>query len=236
MTYSLRPLLLLVLGLSLCCCQELTLTDDRARPEPPALPAPAMECPPVVHVAADKTNVLWVGLENPVTLEAEYASLNSFKILVSGGKAVFHGAGGEYIIRPYEAGEVRLLVLNEVGLQVAKKVFRAKRVPSPMVRLGNKLGGNISAGQFKAQAGINALLDNFDFDLMCQISGFVLTRVKSNGEVEKVSNQGGKFDDPTLALTTRGEPGDHFLFTEVKVRCPGDSSFQAVNSLAFSLQ
>lgn len=190
----------------------------------------------MVTASADKMNVLWVGLDNPVSLEAENIDYSSIKILVSGSKAIFSGDNGRYTIKPYEPGEVRLLVLNEVGLRVAKSTFRARRIPDPLARLADRLGGKIPMGEFRAQRGINASIDNFDYDAYCEIMGFEMTHIGNDGVSSSAANEGRFFTEASAGIISAARPGDYFLFNNVRARCPGDRADRRLNSLAFTLR
>jgi hypothetical protein len=232
-TFRIFPLFLATLFVA---CTDIPIVDTRPNPEPPALPAPAMECPPVVNVVADKMNVLYVGVDNPISLEVENVSFQSLKILVSGGKTVFQGSDGKYLVRPYEADEVRVLVLNEVGLRVAKKIFRAKPMPDPVASLGNLSPGDVSLGTFQAARKLNATIPNFDLDLRCAVTGFEVRRIKPEGEVVRLENKGSVYGDLTASAMLQGEIGDLVLYTNIRARCPGDAASRRLNSLVFTLR
>ena len=63
-------------------------------------------------------------------------------------------------------------------------------------------------GEFKAQQGLIAWLDNFDFDAKCQIQGFQLTKITTDGASEQVTNPGGRFTEESARLVRSAKPGD----------------------------
>ena len=97
-------------------------------------------------------------------------------------------------------------------------------------------GGAISNGEFKAQGGVSAFLDDFDFDAHCVIQGYQLTYLAPQQEPVTVVNAGPRFNAESRSLVNRAQPGDIYHFDNVKARCPGDVAERLINSMAFKIQ
>ena len=76
---------LILLFLVACCwsCDHLPLADERARPEPPALPAEVLKGEPFVNLTATKMNVVYVGIPNPLNLQTTGVDLNDLSVMAS---------------------------------------------------------------------------------------------------------------------------------------------------------
>ena len=86
------------------------------------------------------------------------------------------------------------------------------------------------------QEGLIATLDNFDFDVKCQVQSFKLYYIAPRQDAVALSSIGGRFTGQTLAAIKAAKPGTAYLFTDVKGRCPGDSAARELNGLAFQVR
>ena len=91
-------------------------------------------------------------------------------------------------------------------------------------------------GTFKAQRGVIAALDNFDFDARCNIMGFNLVRVAKRQDPEMAVNRGGTYGGEAKALVNKAKPGDKYFFENVKAKCPGDPAGRKINDMVFNIK
>ncbi len=192
-----------------------------------------------VAVSADKMNVFYIGVDNPISVSAAGIPTSKLKVSVSGGGGTIKKINNtQYIVKVKQPGgqEPNCFVKVSGAGMNAKKGFRVKRIPDPVARLGNKEDGTLAAGTFKAQKGLIAWLDNFDFDAKCQIQGFRLVRVPKRADAIEVLNSGGGYKSRAQSLVKQAKPGDTYYFMDVKARCPGDTSGRKINSLVFKIK
>lgn len=189
-----------------------------------------------VAVSADKMNVFYIGVDNPVSVSAAGISSNELKVSVSGGGGTITKTGSNnYMVKVSQPTDDCKVNVSGGGLSDSKQ-FRVKRIPDPVARLGNKQDGAMGNGEFKAQRGLIAWLDNFDFDARCDIQGFTLVRVPKREDPVDSPNNGGTYNDKSSRLVEMARPGDTYYFQEVKAKCPGDSAGRKINSLVFSIK
>lgn len=191
-----------------------------------------------VAVSADKMNVFYIGVPNPISVSAAGISSNDLRVSISGGGGSLKKAGSNTweatVTRPGEAN----INVSGGGLN-AKKLFRVKRIPDPTPVLGrgpNAKGGAMGNGEFKAQLGLAAILENFDFDAKCNIQGYELTRVPKRQDPISNVNRGGRYDDRSLRLVRAAKPGDTYYFDNVKAKCPGDPAGRRLSSIVFTIR
>lgn len=189
-----------------------------------------------VAISADKMNVFYIGVKNPISVSAAGVSSNELKVNISGGggKMTNTGSNSWDIEVTTPTDDCKINVTG--GGMNATKQFRVKRIPDPTARLGNKEDGSMGNGEFKVQKGLIAWLDNFDFDAKCNIQGFNLVKVAKRSDPVEVTNAGGSFDGKAQNLVTSAKPGDTFYFENVKARCPGDQAGRKINSLVFRIK
>ncbi len=182
----------------------------------------------------EKMQVLYVGVDNPISVQV--AGLSPADIEVKGleGVSVKEVSVGRYVATVAKPGEVQISV---AGPGIGRiYIFRVKRIPDPVARLSNKTGGLMGNGEFKAQGGVAAFLDNFDFDATCAIVGFELTYIAKRSEPITVTNSGPRYTNKSRELVNRAKPGDTYIFTYIKAKCPGDEVVRNINSMAFMIR
>lgn len=104
----------------------------------------------------------------------------------------------------------------------------------------NMQGWNITVREFRAQGGVGAYLDHFDFDARCNIVGFSLTYLARTGEgfaaPVTTNNAGARFTSEANDLVNRAKPGDLYYFDNVRAQCPGDAASRQINTMVFSIR
>ncbi len=185
------------------------------------------------NVSADKMNVFYIGVDNPVSVTVAGASSNEIKATGSG--CTLKGSGGKYIVTAGKPGDATINVSGG-GLPSTPFKFRVKRIPDPVARLGKSQGGGMGTGEFKAQGGVGSFLDNFDFDAKCKTQGYTLTYVAKRQDPVESVNPGPRYNDKSARLVKNAKPGDIYYFDNVKARCPGDKAGRPINSMVFKIK
>ncbi len=188
-----------------------------------------------VTVAAEKMNVLYVGVENPIAVSA--AGTNSTQLNVKAeGTPLTKINSTKFMAKPTTPGKATITVSGG-GLPPSSFEYRIKKIPDPIVKLGKKKGGRISKAEFKAHKGPVPFLENFDFKAECRIQGFELVRVpKKGGDARREVNSGGKYNSRVQSLVNQADFDDTYYFNELKVRCPGDTNSRELNGMIFTIK
>jgi hypothetical protein len=186
-----------------------------------------------VVVAADKVNVLFAGIDNPVSWAA--CSLNQEDLLLCSlddEVEILDKNNAAFIVRVKRPGSVNLIIKNKKTGKTRKMPFRVARIPDPVLKLSERPLTQNSVC-LKIQNGIYATVENFDFNCRCAIQSynFYFTQ-KNNGTVE-YKGTGGPFVNSISRAVRSAKPGDFMAFTNVKVRCPGDVVSREIRGLSF---
>lgn len=188
------------------------------------------------NVAAEKMNVFYIGVENPVAISAAGVPSAQLKVDASGGGITLaKKEAGKYTATVTNPGEANI-TLSGGGLQPTTFKFRVKRIPTPIPMLSDKRGGAMPNGVFKAQQGVIPVLENFDFEAKCQIQSFNLVYVAPRQDAKIEINSGGRFAPNTAALIQKAKPGDRYLFEQIKGRCPGDPAPRDLGDMSFQIK
>lgn len=187
-----------------------------------------------VNVAADKMNVFYVGVPNPVTVAAAGVKTSSMKVSMTGG--TLSGSGTSRSVMAKKPGKAVITVRDTEKGKSYPFEFRVKRIPDPVVRLGKSEDGGMGSGTFKAQPGLIAWLDNFDFDAKCKVQSYTMYYTRKRQDPVELKGTGARFSGQVANAVRAAKPGDQYAFTDVKARCPGDTAGRRVNSLAFKIK
>ncbi len=192
-----------------------------------------------VSVSATKMNVFYTGVDNPVAVSAAGVPSNQVQVSMAGagGGNITRNSDGTFNVRvtqPTKKDEYSYVVVAAPGLN-EKREFRVKRIPDPVAKLSSSNGGVMPSGEFKAQRGLFAVLENFDFDAKCEILGYRLVRVPRRQDPIIGTNKAGPYGAECKAIVDQAKPGDTYYFEEVKAKCPGDATGRDINQLVFKI-
>jgi gliding motility-associated protein GldM len=188
-------------------------------------------------VSADKMNVFYIGVDNPVSVSAAGVSTNNLKVTGKGINITQVSPGKFNVTASVPDPNASITVSSSDGaLPPTSFAYRVKRIPDPKAYLGRLDGGSMKSGEFRAQGGVLAQLENFDFDARCIIQGYEVTRVAKRQDPVSVPNAGASYVSQALQLVNAATPGDIFYFDNVKAKCPGDVAGRKINSMVFKIQ
>lgn len=172
-------------------------------------------------VSLDKMNVFYIGVDNPVTIAVSGAKKSEVQASLSGGNMSPNGEG-KYTVRVSAPGEARMTVTAK-GKTVMSPTFRIKRIPDPIGTISPTYKpGGIQSGTFKAQGGIIALLEGFDFECKFNVLSYEVTFAQKRQDLVTAQNSGARFAGPVAAMQQKCKPGDIFYFDNLRVQgCDG---------------
>lgn len=190
---------------------------------------------PFAAVSADKMNVLYIGVDNPISAITTNGAVDKDSISLSDGTLT--GDQGKFNAIVSKSGSCTITVkYNGIKQDFP---FRVKRTPDPVPVLGagpNKKGGIMPLAEFKAQRGVAAILENFDFDARCSVISYDIVRVTKDSSPAIVNNIGAPFTNEGKELIMLSNPGDTYYFNEIQARCPGDIANRTLGSMVFAIR
>ena len=129
--------------------------------------------PTGASVSADNVKVLYIGLDNPISVSGGNVGDEKVSFTMDNGSFT-KDRPGHYIIRPGKPGTATI-TLNIEG-KPQQFPFRVKTVPDPVGMVGASKGGMMGVNEFKAQAGVRAELENFVFEgVKFNVTSFTIT-------------------------------------------------------------
>jgi len=191
--------------------------------------------PSGVAVSADKMNVLYVGVDNPLTITAGAGS-EKVSAQFSGG-SISKVSGNKYIAKPSQgaSGDHTVTVLVE-GKAAGKITYRVKQLPSPMPFVGNLKPGFVSSSSFKAMGGVIAKLEDSEFDAPFEVVSYKVGAESQAGDFIQIENKGARWTGQAASLINGLKPGKSIIITDIIVRDPAGRSRTLSASLGYNLK
>lgn len=188
---------------------------------------------PTASVAADKMNIFYIGIDNPITVAM--AGVPSEKVKVTCENAKIKNLGnGHYNVLVYEPGDKTITVSD--GNHTQEIIYRVKRMPDPTARISNTSGGAISLWDFQQQKGIHATLYNIPLEEKCEISDYEMTRQRKDADVINIKNNGAQFSPESKKIVDDAMKGDVYYFDNIRCKCPGDPAGRKINSIVVKIK
>ncbi len=192
-----------------------------------------------VTVSASKMNVLYKGVDNPIEVSAAGISSNQINVSFDGPGTIKRNSDGTYTVNLQNAarhGTKGTVIVSAGGAGGTRKEFRIKAIPDPIPRLGGVKTNKLGNGEFKAQLGVAAILENFDFDAKCDIVGFNLIRTAKGEDLMEVVNAGARFGGEAARIIGMARPGNTYVFTNIRTKCPGDEISRPLSDIFIQIQ
>ncbi|WP_353119177.1 gliding motility protein GldM [Myroides odoratus] len=177
--------------------------------------------PNQANISADKMNVVYRGVTNPMTIS--FAGISDDKVVASAPGLSKGGKAGQYNMRPQAGREVTINVTGKLpdGTSVSdKKVFRIKDIPAPRGTVRGEYAAKGPKSNLEVVT-IGAKLEDFDFELGLTVTGFVL---QVPGQPSVVV-QGNRMNDRAKAAISKARLGDVVVISDIKVRLDGASDY-----------
>lgn len=173
-----------------------------------------------------KMNVFYIGVDNPVQLQACGAALSDLEVEAQGG-ALTKQSEGMYTVKVEATGRCKLSVYVKQGDKrklVQEQEFRCKQLPSPYAALGGMLrNGKATAEKIIGLKSVVPMLENFDFETNFMVKSFTML-ILSNGKTQKAETKGNIYSKEMKAMLENAKSGDLVVVKDIIVEWPDKSS------------
>jgi len=170
---------------------------------------------PKFIISADGMNVLYAGIENPVSIAI--SSVPTEKITASIDNGTMTQSGDHWVVTPTSPGTARIIAaanINGERYSISMN-FRVREVPVPIAKVAGISGGDINKNGFSNARGVLAQLEGFDFDIVYRVESFIVTVSTSQGERSFTSNSAA-FTPEQKALFQGLESGQKVIISNIK--------------------
>ena len=170
-------------------------------------------------VSADKMNVVYRGLQNPLTISIPGVPANLVRASAPGLRQV---KGSSYMISPKAGDEVTISVTGKLpdGKPIkTPKTFRVKDIPAAMGSVRGQYGTVRMPKSGLVNTPVGAGLPDFLFDLNLQVTSF---KVKVPGQLAIIV-KGTKFNAAAKKALSKARRGDMINIFDIKAEIKNNS-------------
>jgi gliding motility-associated protein GldM len=173
-------------------------------------------------ISADKMNVVYRGVQNPMTISIPGIQDSKVRASAPGLKRV---RGSKYNLFPSSGREVKINVSGTLpdGKRVSSvSTFRIKEIPKPAGYFRGKSGSFTIPKSSLERGTVEARLEDFDFDLPLQTKSF---RFRAPGQPSVVVN-GDRLDSKSKSMLSRIKNGQTVIISDIEVIIPSNPSYK----------
>ena len=183
---------------------------------------------PSAAISADALAVLYVGLENPISISVGGIDPSNYLVRIvneQGGptSAKIIGSKGRYKVSIAKRTDAKVKIQVAVKLpdgrvkSMGDKVFKVNRVPDPRFRCGGvEFKGSVNVNALKYQKAATAILDGFVYEgVRFRVTGYKFMAVGRRTNGPKFAKSGSADLGPVKAILDQLGPGDLMTFTDI---------------------
>jgi len=194
--------------------------------------------PKVAVVSAEKMNVLYIGLDNPVDISVPGIAQSDVSAVFEGDGRLAKNPDGSYKAFVGNPGKTKIKVSAKIAgkmMPMGEQEFRIKRIPNPLSTLdGISNGGKITSSLLAQRTGVVAKSDDFIYgDIQWQVLNYSIT-ILMGGEGIKIDNDGPKISDKARKLIKTLKKGDGVFINYINVKGP-DGKARVIAPLAYEI-
>jgi len=173
-------------------------------------------------ISADKMNVVYRGLDNPMTISIPGISSNNIKASASGLRNL---GKGKYIMRPTLGRNVNIKVSGKLpdGKTVStNQLFRIKDIPALTGTIRGQYGEIIKMPRSSLQKStVGAALPDFVFDLKIKVTSFSF---KVQGK-PTVNVNGTRLNVGAIRALSKARRGENIMIFNIKAKLLNNTSY-----------
>jgi gliding motility-associated protein GldM len=192
---------------------------------------------PALVISPDSMNVFYIGVDNPVSISVPGIPSENVTPSITNG-ATIKGARGKYIVNVTTPGETTISVNAKLSERENKPMgslkFRVKRIPPPIAKVADMVGGNIDKAKLQIQYGVIPVLENFAFNAKFTVVSFDFEYTKGADNFSKSNPSSGAFTQEMKDVLAKLPPSSKVYFSNIKVKGP-DGLIRPINGINFKL-
>lgn len=192
-----------------------------------------------VVVSPTKMNVLYIGVDNPISVSVPGVAPENVRPTLSGGSLTPDSKAGKgnYIAKISGGKKATVSVSADLGgsmRPMGKFEFRVKRVPDPEAYCAGQTDGLISKNKLAAAGAVIPKMNNFDFDLVFRVTSFEIT-MNIGGDLITTTANGNRFTDGMKGKIKGLKSGSRVYIENIKAVGP-DGVPRKLKPIGFRIQ
>lgn len=182
---------------------------------------------PTATVSATMMNVLYTGIDNPISISVPGVAASAVSASMTGGTLV--KSSDHWIARPTAAGTNATITVNAVmegrSQTVSTATFKVRQLPDPTAFLPvgtDRYRGNrpIAKRTLLDVPALKAAIDDGILDVEFQVISFNIVILDSNGDAATLPSAGASFSAQQKSRIRSMSKGQRFYISRIEVRGP----------------
>lgn len=177
-----------------------------------------------IAIAPTKLNVLYIGVDNPVSVAASSGADDNVTVSINGGGGIVSKtSAGLYNVQVSEVTDDCVISVYVNGKLAGTSSFRVRSLPAPSGTIGGyRSGENVSANAMQSQNGLGVYVKDFPFDVQYAVLGYTLTIDTDKGDVKSADCEGAYFSPVVKAYINQyAKPGRTVTVDKIRVKDQG---------------
>ncbi len=180
---------------------------------------------PTATVSADAMNVLYVGVDNPLSALAAGVADAKTRVTMTNGTLTKVKAG-KYVARVTQPGAQAVVSVFDMSSGkeqlMGSMTYRVKRVPDPVARINGQEEGtkNIDKNTLANAGGLLVSMKDFEFQLSLKVASFSLQISKGQELTNVMRSSSNRFTDDMVQNIQRCKRGDKIFIQDIMAAMP----------------
>jgi len=212
--------------------------DAQGKPKRDEVEGSYFALKPLAVISATKMNVVYIGLENPISVSVPGVSAREVQVTCSsGGTLKKDKQDGTYLLTVGGSEKEVTITANVNGKTMGFQKYRVRPIPKPMPQLGSiAQSGSYSAGEIRAANFVITALKDFAFEgVNFTTLRWTLIYQPKRGDGKFAPGQGTNITGEAKALLNLAKPGDTYTLTGVSAQGPA-GAVQLPSSLTVTVR
>lgn len=193
---------------------------------------------PSLTVSADRMNVFYIGVDNPVSISVPGVPTENLRSSISAGATLTPRGGTGYTVRVSPGTtEVRIsvnAVVDGSTRSMGTSVFRVRTVPDPVAFIAGRREGRIPREELALARAIIPRLENFEFDMNFEIASFTMA-ANVAGDFRQWNATGNTFSAEMLQVINNASRGQRFIFENITTRPGPDGRVRTLSPITLTI-
>jgi gliding motility-associated protein GldM len=187
---------------------------------------------PSLTVSAIKMNLLYMGVDNPVSISVPGVADNNLSATISTGTLRRDASGKNWVVRVSQQGKAIISVAmksDKTTRSMGSAEFRVKRLPPP-----NAFISNVDGGPVAKNALIPRMPEDFEFDLNFVINSFTFISIRG-GDVFPLQGKGNLLTEEMKNFIRNSKRGDKIWLENIMAKGP-DGSTRRLGTISLEIK
>lgn len=185
-------------------------------------------------------NVFYIGVDNPITVAVPGYNCSDLSARLVGEGQITELGDCRHSVTVKKPGMVSIEIFTrEKGVEklLGVRQFRVKRIPDPVVRLGNRMGSTIPQGEIREALSqeVQTMMQNFDFDAHCGVTRFSIALQRDSSDIVEYTVQGNIVPAKILDQAEKLPVGSRLYILDVRTLCPGDAAPRNIGDAVYRI-